>query len=170
MADIDPASALYRLLYVYNGEGYDKDTNPGGLDDDGHTENFVPSLQDTATAAKYAAEMALAASQYAAAADGWVQELAAVAKVTATRFSVAGNKVSVYQTGRALMFVQDNVSYGYVAAASYSGTDGLTYVDVVNGSIEDTLTAVRLGLSIQNAPNSSSIAAVFFIIQNFVTP
>ena len=41
--------ALNRLATKYNGNGYDTSTNPGGLDNGGHTVNFVPALQDTAT-------------------------------------------------------------------------------------------------------------------------
>lgn len=41
--------ALSRLATKYNGNGYDPSTNPGGLDNGGHTVNFVPALRDTST-------------------------------------------------------------------------------------------------------------------------
>lgn len=162
--------AYQRLLTFYNGNPYELSLNPGGMDDDGHYHNFIPCCQDVAAMGAFAATMALVASQYANGSNGWASEGAAVARLSGTQFTVAGNKVAIYQTNRALQVTQTSSGFGYVAAATYASGTNLTTVTVVGISLDAGFTGVALGQAIENAPCVPNLATTLFVTSNFVTP
>lgn len=70
----------------------------------------------------------------------WFTEAGAISKVTATIFTVGGDKTAIYVTGRAVEL--SSTYYGHVISSSYDGGSGLTTVEVTGKGIAAGLTNV----------------------------
>lgn len=84
----------------------------------------------------------------------WSTEAGAVARISGTQFSVAGDKTAIYKKDRAILLDQTVDAYGHVAIDStYSSGTGLTTVTVTGATVDSGLTAVQYGQPVVSAPN-----------------
>lgn len=65
--------------------------------------------------------------------------------ISATSFSVTGDKTADYPVNRALKFTDASTLYGYVTAVAYTSVTTVT-VSLVSGSLSGSLSAVGVGL------------------------
>lgn len=175
-----PETAIERLKSYYNGNPQTED-NPGGMDNDGHEENFVPALQDVAAAGKQMATQVLMVGNFLSVENGWTLETRTVSRVDATRFIVAGvssgeDLTSLYSVGRALSVIQTASGFAAVASSSYDPESNLTTVAVavLDGQqcvteLDDGLAQIFLGQDPNNAPAVSSTGSDLYIFANYTT-
>lgn len=126
------SDARTRLFSLYNGDAYSETTNPGGLDNNGHTKNFVPALRDVATVGGEVADNATlaasAADRQQAWGPAWSANMGTVTYVSATRCTVdtTGTDLAVGTHVQADCGA-DGYVFGVVSGASEAG--GITTVD-----------------------------------------
>lgn len=128
------SSAVARLAGTYNGTAYNSVTNPGGLAQGGHIVNFVPALQDVATAGQAAADAATAAGVQAARLSGTSASSVAVGTGSKT-FTTQADKffdVGSFVVVRSAAAPTTNWMYGQVSA--YSGTSLTVDVQATGGA------------------------------------
>ncbi len=129
------SDAISRCASFYNGNAYDP-TNLGGMDNDGHEENFIPALRDVATigqgCADYVGMVLAAADQQEAWGPSFTTVAGSISYISATSFSLSGDMTGTFTVGKHL--------------TCDCGVDGLRY-GVVSGSIlSDDLTIITVSL------------------------
>jgi len=82
----------------------------------------------------------------------WSRESAAVARVSNTEFTVAGDQTARYVQYRSVNAIQTSTAQGFVVSSSYSGGTGLTTVVVEGLTIDSGLAAIEYGQDPTSAP------------------
>jgi hypothetical protein len=143
----------------YNNQVYDQNLNPGGMDGNGVGINWVNMAADMVSLALTAEQQAQMVASYLVSSNGWVAETHALARLSATQFTVTSpgnNLTTLYKTNRALSVIQTASGYGYVATSSYDGVS-VTTVTVANLSLDTGFSQVSLGQDPANAPYTSAL-------------
>lgn len=155
------SAAIARLKSFYNSLAYNSTSNPGGMDNNGHKTNFIPSLQDVGIAGQGCAEYALMAQAAAQQAGAWIQPveadgetLATVAYLSPTQFTVTGpeSQAANFIAKRAIKVLQVTPGTGYVSSSAYDAETGLTTVSLAGIALDAGLTEVWFGQDPTNAP------------------
>jgi len=138
----------------YNGEKYDPITNPGGMDGNGVTVNWVNMAADMVALGLSTAQQAQMVSGYLAGVNGWTQEIGTISRLSGTQFTVSGgvDKASLYKTNRAISIIQTASGTGYVSSSSYDPETGLTTVTVSGVTLDTGLAEIWFGQDPSNAP------------------
>jgi len=84
--------------------------------------------------------------------DWWTEEAAAVAYVSASSFTVAGDQRASYTRTTSLQLTQGATVKRYVLSSSYDGGSDLTTVNIGGGVVESDLTVVEYGQIPGNEP------------------
>ena len=85
-------------------------------------------------------------------AQWWTTEANTIARISASQFTVSGDRTAIYTARRALCLTQTTSAYGYVLASSYDSSAGLTTVTVTGCTIDTGLSMVQCGQTVVNAP------------------
>jgi hypothetical protein len=150
--DASELAAISRLSVSYNGGTYNASTNPYGFGQGGHVVNFLPALQDTATAAQATSAAATAAASSASAAAGSATTAAASAAAlqgtSATSNTVStGAKSFTTQSGKSFdagkfvsIYSAANPTVNYMGGnvTSYSGTALVVNVTAIGSGSGNT--------------------------------
>lgn len=154
----------------YNGEKYDPTSNPGGMDGNGVTVNWVNMAADMVALGLSTAQKAQMVSSLLLGSNGWGSvDGATISRLSDTQFSISvtaspQDLTSIFKERRALSLVQTASGYGYVSESSYNAGTELTTV-TVSGIVVDTgLSEVWLGQDPSNAPQSA-VGGSFSILQ-----
>ncbi len=128
-------TAIWRLKNYFNGGDYDPTANPGGMNNNGHSINWFPHIQDYADVAQDVADNAAlalaAASQQEAWGPSWANTSGSITYIDATHFSVDVATV-------------DFAANRHVACDC--GTDGIKYGTVVSSTVGSGSTTVQVAL------------------------
>ncbi|WP_034627607.1 hypothetical protein [Desulfocurvibacter africanus] len=96
----------------------------------------------------------------APAGDWWTAEADALAYVSESTFSVAGDKRGIYMPGRAVRLEQAVNGYGHVAEGiAYDEAADLTTVEVTGCAVDSGLSVVEYGQDIYNVPSPEKVGA-----------
>lgn len=83
----------------------------------------------------------------------WSTEAGTVARVSASSFTVTGDKSAIYKKGRALFLDQTTDAFCHVSDDStYSSGTGLTTVNEIGATVDAGLAAVQYGQPVENNP------------------
>lgn len=154
----------------YNGEKYDPILNPGGMDGNGVTVNWINMAADMVSLGFSTAQKAEMVSSVLLGSNGWGSvDGATISRLSETQFAISvtaspQDLTSIFKTRRALSLVQTASAYGYVSSSSYNASTGLTTVTVSGVVLDAGLSEVLFGQDPDNAP-LSSIGGSFTIIQ-----
>lgn len=138
----------------FNNQVYDAINNPGGMDGNGVSINWLQMAADMVSNGLTAAQQAQMVATYLIGSNGWVAEAHAIARTGSNTFTVTAtgiNLTSLYKVNRALSIIQTSSGYGYVSASSYDGV-GVTTVTVSGLAVDTGLSSVSLGQDPPNAP------------------
>ena len=88
----------------------------------------------------------------------WTQETGAIARVSASIFSVAGDRRQIYTALRAVRLAQNTDADSHVVSCSYAAESDLTIVTIDDSVVDVGITTVFYGIDVASTPDFSSNA------------
>lgn len=88
----------------------------------------------------------------------WTQETGAIARVSASSFSVAGDRRQIYTALRAVRLAQNTDADSHVVSCSYAAESDLTIVTIDDSVVDVGITTVFYGIDVASTPDFSSNA------------
>jgi hypothetical protein len=179
------ATAPLRLSLGYNGTGsgtcgynnqvYDPVANPGGMDGNGVSINWINMCADMVSAGLTAQQQVALCQAYASTTfnqnTSWNPTTPLVATyVDGSDFTVPGNQVANFLpngvSGRAMLLTINSAPvYAHVLAASYNSGTGMTTVTTIESVVAAGLTGVQYGQDPNSDPYSTSTGSTLFQAQ-----
>lgn len=126
--------ALDRLATFYNGSNYSASTNPGGMANNGHRQNFIPALQDLSLVGSSVSSLALQVANDVVAAATSASTATTQAGIATTKAGEAASSATTAGTAATTATTQAGISTTKAGESATSAAASAGSATVASGS------------------------------------